>query len=73
MSHLINFPLVRVSPYQKGYIVEARYAGLRGYAWRHIIGVRGVEEVPWVFSTKERAIEEATKLFRLSLIDETNT
>jgi hypothetical protein len=73
MSHLTNFPKVRVRQVNVyGYIVEVRSLGITGYKWNPIVTMRGADDTPYIFLTRERAIQEATRLFMFSLMDETN-
>jgi hypothetical protein len=55
---------LRLKEYPQGWVVERR----KGIRWVHLIGVSGMEEKPWYYSTKEIAIEEAKKYIEWDLL-----
>jgi len=64
---------VRAKQYPKGWAVEIEttkrtWYGIRKKRWEHLISVSGMDTVPWYYDTKERAIEQAVKLFEWDLL-----
>jgi len=63
---------VRVKKYPKGYVVEIQKSkctlfGLKKY-WTHLISTSGMSDIPWYYSSKEIAIEEAVKYFEWDIL-----
>lgn len=65
---LVNISDVRIRKDAKGWVVETKKKYLLFSKWVHIISVAGMNDKPWYFSTYKAAIDEATKLFKFSLI-----
>lgn len=69
--HLIGVKF-RVKQYPKGWVVEylkkTNWILWDQYTWTHAIAYSGMDNEPFYYSSKERAIEEAQKHLKWDLI-----
>lgn len=69
--YLVNISDIRIRKDAKGWVVETKKKGLFFSKWVHIVSVAGMNDKPWYFSSYDFALDEATKLFRFSLMNGT--